>query len=132
MTDKRFKKLDTLTKELKNYKTVKIYGPKNAEVTIIGWGSTKGPIREAMRSLIMQGIELNYLQILYLNPFPADKVKEMLEKSKKIIVIENNKTSQLAGLIREQILAPVDYSILKYDGRPFNPEALERSIKELL
>ena len=132
MAVKRFKKLDALTKELKNYETVKLHGPKEAAVTIIGWGSTKGPIREAMKILSNEGIKVNYMQILYLHPFPADKVQKILESAKKTIIVENNQTAQLSSLIREQLLTDVDYKILKYDGRPFNPEALARNIKEVL
>jgi len=132
MADKRFKKLEALTKELKKYETVKLHGSKEADVTIIGWGSTKGPIREAMKILSNEGIKVNYMQILYLHPFPADKVQKILESAKKTIIVENNRISQLSSLIREQLLTDVDYKILKYDGRPFNPEALARNIKEVL
>jgi len=132
MADKRFKKLDALTKELENYETTKLYGPEEADATIIGWGSTKGPIREAMKLLSKEGFKVNYLQIVYLHPFPADKVQKILQSAKKTIVVENNMTSQLSSLIREHLLTKVDHKILKYDGRPFNPEALSRSIKEAL
>jgi len=132
MTDKRFKKLDALTKELERYETVKLHGPKTADATIIGWGSTKGPIREAMKLLSKEGFKVNYLQIVYLTPFPVSKVQAILRSAKKTIVVENNRTSQLSSIIREHLLKTVDHKILKYDGRPFNPEALARSIKEVL
>ena len=132
MVDKRFKKLDGLTKELENYETVKIYGSKEADATIVGWGSTKGPIKEAMKILSNEGIRLKYLQIVYLNPFPVSKVQEIMKSAKKTIIVENNTTSQLSSLIREHLLMAVDHNILKYDGRPFNPEALARSIKEVI
>ena len=132
MADKRFKKLDALTKELENYETVKFYGPEEAEATILAWGSTKGPIREAMKILSKEDITVNYLQIVYLTPFPAGKIQRIIQSAKKTIVVENSKTSQLSSLIREHLLTTVDHKILKYDGRPFNPEALSRSIKEVL
>jgi len=132
MNDKRFKKLDALNKELENYETVKLYGPEKADATIIGWGSTKGPIREAMKLLKEEDVTVNFLQVVYLHPFPAGKVQGMLQSAKKTIVVENNKTSQLTSLIREHLLKTIDHKILKYDGRPFNPEALSKSIKEVL
>jgi len=132
MADKRFKKLDALTKELENYETAKLYGPEEADATIIAWGSTKGPIREAMKILSNEDITVNYLQIVYLTPFPASKIQKIQQSAKKTIIVENNKTSQLSSLIREHLLRTVDHKILKYDGRPFNPEALARSIKEVL
>ena len=132
MTDKRFKKLDTLVRNLESYETTKLYGSDEAEVTIIGWGSTKGPIREAMKLLGKERQNVNYLQIMYLNPFPAAKVRRILKSTTKTIVVENNKTSQLSSLIREHLLTAVDHKILKYDGRPFNPGELSRRIMEVL
>jgi 2-oxoglutarate ferredoxin oxidoreductase subunit alpha len=132
MADKRFKKLDGLVKYLENYRTTKFYGPREAEITILGWGSTKGPIREAMKILSNEDSKINYLQILYLSPFPVDAVQKVLKSAKKTAVVENNKTSQLTGLIREQLLMTVDHNVLKYDGRPFNPVDLSQRIKEIL
>jgi len=132
MADKRFKKLDALVKELENYETTKLYGPEEADVTILGWGSTKGSIREAMKLLSKEGLNINYLQIVYLNPFPVANVQKILKSAKKTIVVENNKTSQLSSLIREHLLMIVDHKILKYNGRPFNPGELSQRIKEVL
>ncbi|NIU38817.1 2-oxoacid:acceptor oxidoreductase subunit alpha [Candidatus Bathyarchaeota archaeon] len=132
MVDKRFKKLDALVKELENYETTKFYGPEEADVTILGWGSTKGPIREAMKLLSKEGLKINYLQIVYLNPFPVANVQKILKSAKKTVVVENNKTSQLSSLIREHLLMPVDHKILKYNGRPFNPRELSKKIKGVL
>ena len=132
MVDKRFRKLEALKEELQNMETVKFYGPKEADATVLAWGSTKGPIREAMKILDNEGVSINFLQVLYLSPFPAAKVRKVMESAKKTIVVENNQTSQLSSLIREHLLATVDHTILKYDGRPFNPEALAKKIKEVL
>jgi len=132
MADKRFKKLDALVKELETYETTKFYGPVEADVTILGWGSTKGPIREAMKLLSKEGVKVNYLQIVYLNPFPVANVQKTLKSAKKTVVVENNKTSQLSSLIREHVLMTVDHKILKYNGRPFNPRELSQRIKEVL
>jgi 2-oxoglutarate ferredoxin oxidoreductase subunit alpha len=131
INDKRFRKLTILTKELESRETTKLYGPSNADVTILGWGSTKGPIREAIKLLGSEGVKANYLQILYLHPFPTVKIKEVLKSAKNVVVVENNKTSQLSSLIREHLLTSIDHKILKYDGRPFNPGELARLIKEV-
>jgi len=132
MADKRFKKLDILIKDLENYETTKLYGSVKADLTILGWGSTKGPIREAMKLLGKEGLKVNYLQIIYLNPFPVANVQNILKSAKKTAVVENNKTSQLSSLIREHCLMTVNHRILKYDGRPFNPGELSQRIKEVL
>jgi len=132
MADKRFKKLDALIKDLENYETTKLYGLEEADVTILGWGSIKGPIREAMKLLNEEGLKINYLQVIYLNPFPATAVKRVMKAAKKTVVVENNRTSQLSSLIREHTLMGVDHKILKYDGRPFNPIDLSQKIRSVL
>jgi 2-oxoglutarate ferredoxin oxidoreductase subunit alpha len=110
----------------------KFYGPEEAEATLVSWGSTKGPIREAMRLLEQDSTTVNYLQILYLLPFPTSIVEETLSRARKTVAVENNRTSQLSSLIREHLLTDVDHKILKYDGRPFNPGYLAERIKEVL
>ncbi|MFX0096618.1 MAG: 2-oxoacid:acceptor oxidoreductase subunit alpha [Candidatus Hodarchaeota archaeon] len=134
MIDKRMKKLTHLARELadRNVDTIKLYGPRDSEATIISWGSTKGPIREALKLLAKENLKLNFLQILYVLPFPVKKVEEILNQARITIVVENNKTSQLSTLIREYLLRDVDHKILKYDGRPFDPEYLTQKIREVL
>jgi 2-oxoglutarate ferredoxin oxidoreductase subunit alpha len=132
MNDKRFRKLGGLNKDLESYETIKMYGPEKAEVTIIGWGGTKGPILEAMKLLKKDGVEANYLQIIYVIPFPEAKVRKLLESAKKTVMVENNKTGLLAQVIREKVKIDVDHLILRYDGRPFNPISLSKQIKEVL
>jgi 2-oxoglutarate ferredoxin oxidoreductase subunit alpha len=134
MVDKRLRKLQTIKKEIeeRNIETTKLYGPRDADVTIVSWGSTKGPIREAIRLLDAEGKIFNFLQVLYLHPFPRATVEEVLSRAKKAVIVENNSTSQLSSLIQEHTLRKVSHKILKYDGRPFNPVALSHQIKEAL
>lgn len=132
MNDKRFKKLEGICKDLENYETVRMHGPEKADVTLIGWGGTKGPILEAMKLLEKDGVKANYLQIIYVLPFPEDKVKKILESAKKTILVENTKTGLMAQIIREKTKIDVNHMILKYDGRPFNPISLAKQIKEAL
>ena len=134
MMEKRMRKLDYLQKELaeKNIETTRLFGEEEADATIIGWGSTKGPIREAMRILKSENISLNYRQIIYLHPFPTDKIADVLSKAKKTIIVENGFTSQLSGLIRQYTLKDVGHKILRYDGRLWNPVSLAQKIKEVL
>lgn len=134
MTEKRMRKLSTIKKEIaeKNVETTKFYGSEQAEATILSWGSTKGVIREAMKLLAEAGKSVSFLQIIYLHPFPKEKVEALLNKAKKTIIIENNATSQLSSLLRDHLLRNVDHKILKYDGRPFNPIWLSERIMEVL
>ncbi len=132
MNDKRFRKLDVLAKELEDYETIKAYGPEKADITVVGWGGTKGPIREAMKLLEKDGIKANYLQVIYILPFPTTKVSKALESANRTVIVESNKTGQLAQVIHEETKIDIDHAVLKYDGRPFNPISLSKQIKEAL
>jgi 2-oxoglutarate ferredoxin oxidoreductase subunit alpha len=129
MVDKRMKKLDTAAKEIFG---TRFFGPEDADITIIGWGSTKLPIREAMIFLENDGIKVNYLQILYVSPFPTEDVLKVLNSAKKTVLIENNKTAQLGGIIREKTGIDIENKFLKYDGRQFFPSDIYDKVKELL
>lgn len=128
MMNKRYHKEDLAVKELPQ---PELEGEKNADVTLISWGSTRGSILEAMEILKKEGIKVNFLQIIYISPFPVETVKEVFKKAKKIAIIECNKTGQLAGWLREQTGLTPDYKILKYDGRPFFTSELVETIKDL-
>jgi len=129
MVDKRAKKLELAQDEIP---PPPLYGPSDADITLIGWGSTKGAIREAMEILKRDGLSANYLQVVYLNPFPSEKVSEVMSSAKKTMVVENNKTSQLSRLIAEKTLLKADYKLLKYDGRAFFPEEIIQKVREAL
>ncbi|MCK4952333.1 2-oxoacid:acceptor oxidoreductase subunit alpha [Candidatus Bathyarchaeota archaeon] len=129
MMDKRFKKFELAEKEILE---PKLFGSKDAEVTIISWGSTKGPIKEGIKLLDRDGIKANFLQIIYVSPFPTNKVSKIIESSKKTVIVENNKTAQMAGLIREKTGEEIEHKILKYDGRQFYPTEIYQLVKEVL
>lgn len=128
MMDKRFRKIEAAQKEIPD---PELEGDKRADITLIAWGSTRGPILEAMDQLRSAGKKVNYLQIKYISPFPIKKVAEVFKKAKRVAIVENNKTGQLAGWVREQTGLSPDYKILKYDGRPFFADELVETIKEL-
>lgn len=105
-----------------------LFGPKEADLTIVSWGSNKGSIIEALRSLK----SVNYLHITWMNPFPAEAVKEILSRSKYIVDVEANYSGQLAGLIREKTGIAITDKLLKYDGRPFYPEEIIEKIEGII
>ena len=129
MMDKRFRKFKQAEREIPE---PKLFGPKDAEVTMIAWGSTKGPIKEAMKLLDHDGIRANFLQIIYINPFPANTVSRIIRASKRTVIVENNKTAHLASLIREKTGKEIEHKILKYDGRQFFPTEIHQRVKEAL
>ncbi|HSK48370.1 MAG TPA: 2-oxoacid:acceptor oxidoreductase subunit alpha, partial [Coriobacteriia bacterium] len=108
------------------------YGPSEAEVSIVCFGTTKMPAREAMKWLEADGVAVNLLQTVCVWPFPADDVSAFLDSAKRSLIIESNATGQLEGLIAEQCLRTFDENLRRYDGRPISPELIYSKIKEML
>ena len=129
MMDKRMRKMEGL---LQDCPPPQLFGPADADVTLIGWGSTKGVIHEAIAALAEEGITANNLQIRYLVPFHEAEVQDILQASQRTLVVENNYTGQLARHIRAETGFTVDGKILKYDGEPFEPHHIVARVKEIL
>jgi 2-oxoglutarate ferredoxin oxidoreductase subunit alpha len=127
MMQKRMRKLTGLKKDIA---APRLYGPKGADTTLIGWGSTYYAICEAVDALTGEGLGVNSLHLSELWPFPTDDVKNVLDGAHKTIVIENNATGQLAHLIQAETCVKVSDSILKYDGRPFTPSDIVQEVKK--
>ena len=131
MADKRYRKLPHLLKRLETLPRTRLHGPKKADVTLVGWGSTKGVALEALRLFEHDGIKANFLQVIHMAPFPADAVQTALEGQNPILV-EGNQTAQLGSLIKEHLCLDILKHVLRYDGRGFNPLQLTRRIKEVM
>jgi len=125
--EKRMRKFKDLEKKIPN---PKIYGDKNAKITLVGWGSTKGVILETQKLLKEKGVKTSFLHLNYINPFPSQFVLNFLKAKKNVYMIEQNSTGQGAGLIREKTGIEIKNKILKYDGRPFFPEEIAAKIKK--
>jgi 2-oxoglutarate ferredoxin oxidoreductase subunit alpha len=125
--NKRLRKLFSLKKEIE---PPQLYGPKTAETTLIGWGSTFGAIGEAVDILRKEGASVNRLHLNELWPFPAESVADVISRGRHSYVIENNATGQLARLIRAETGREVSGRILKYDGRPFTPDYIAEVVRK--
>ncbi len=124
---KRLRKLLSLKQEIG---TPQRYGPKKAEITLIGWGSTYGAIHEAVDILRKEDASVNMLHLNELWPFPAEAVADAVSKARNSYVIENNATGQLARLIKAETGYDVSGRILKYDGRAFTPAYIAQAVKK--
>ena len=123
MNDKRLRKIDALKKEIAKLEPIKIYG--KGKNLIIGWGSTKGAILDALASLK----DFRYMQVSYIKPFPSQQVKKEIEKSRNIFLVENNATGLLGDVIAEQTGHIIKNRVLKYDARPFKPSDIIKKLK---
>ena len=129
MHEKRMRKMEGILPLLE---PPKLFGPTEAQVTLVGWGSTEGVIREAMEKLGEEGIRANNLQVKWIVPFHAEAISVLLAQSKKVILIENNYSGQFARYLRSETSIVADGHIRKYDGEPFMPHHIVEGVKSIL
>jgi 2-oxoglutarate ferredoxin oxidoreductase subunit alpha len=110
----------------------RLQGPKDADVTLIGWGSTQGVIEEARAQLAEQGITANQLQIRWLVPLHGEAILDQLRNAKRTIIVENNYSGQFARYLRGETSFVADGHIRKYDGEPFMPHHIVEAVREQL
>jgi len=127
MVKKRMKKMELLKEELLE---PDYFGSETPELLLIGWGSTYGPLYEAVRLLREDGIEVGALVFGDIWPLPEKKLLEYCNKAKKFINVEQNYTGQLASLIAQQTGIKCHGSVLKYDGRQMDSHFIYKAVKE--
>ena len=132
MSDKRFRKQDALRREIEALQPLKTYGPEDADITLVGWGSTKGPALEALKMLRRKGVAARFVQVVYMEPFPVEAVRAALRGDGKFMLLEANRTAQLGRLIKLNNGFTFEHVALKYDGRPFNPGEIYARVEEVL
>jgi 2-oxoglutarate ferredoxin oxidoreductase subunit alpha len=107
-------------------------GRRDADVTLIGWGSTHGVIEEACEILTEQGIAANQLQIRWLVPLHGNAIVNILKDARHTIIVENNYSGQFARYLRSETSFVPNGHIRKYDGEPFMPHHIVEAVKEQL
>lgn len=119
-TEKRLRKMDGMLQEIEG---PTLYGPDEAGLTFLCWGSTYGPLREAVDRLNAgRAGSANLLHFGALHPFPVEAAEVALRRAKRTIVVEGNGTGQFETLLRARSGRAVDAAIHRVDGRPFSPE----------
>ena len=129
MVEKRARKFQDIVKEIA---PPELEGPADADVTLLGWGSTEGVIREARQLLADRGITANQLAVKWIVPFHADAVTDIVTQANKVFIVENNYSGQFYRYMRSETGLSVDGHIRKYDGEPFMPHHVADGVQELL
>jgi 2-oxoglutarate ferredoxin oxidoreductase subunit alpha len=129
MMEKRQRKMDGVLPRLAPPRLV---GPAEADVTLVGWGSTDGVIDEAVEKLEAQGIGANHLQVKWMVPLHAEAIASALAGSKKVVIVENNYSGQFARYLRSETGIDAHAHIRKYDGEPFLPHHIADGVKKVL
>jgi 2-oxoglutarate ferredoxin oxidoreductase subunit alpha len=109
-----------------------LQGAADARVTLVGWGSTEGVIREAMQQLADAGIAANNLQIRWLVPLHVEAILAQMHTGRTVIIVENNYSGQFARYLRAETGIVADGHIRKYDGEPFMPHHIVDGVTAIL
>ncbi len=114
---KRMRKLEAARAEMRPPER---YGPEEAEMTLVGWGSSKGALYEAVDRLVAEGVSANALHFVDIYPFPQ-AAAQAIERVRYLVVVEGNYTGQFARLLRAETGRKADEVITRDDGRPITP-----------
>jgi 2-oxoglutarate/2-oxoacid ferredoxin oxidoreductase subunit alpha len=99
------------------------------DLVVLGWGSTYGPIREAVKHVRAKGKKVSQVHLRYLNPLPRD-LEETLKRFKQVMIPEMN-MGQLLKMIRADYLIDA-FGFNKIQGRPFKVSEIENRINRAL
>ncbi|NNE38516.1 MAG: 2-oxoacid:acceptor oxidoreductase subunit alpha, partial [Gammaproteobacteria bacterium] len=129
MVEKRARKFSRVVEDIK---PPQLEGQAHADVTLIGWGSTHGVIKEAIEQLAQDGIKANQLGIKWIVPFHTKEITDIITNAKHTIIVENNYSGQFFRYLRSETGLNVNGHIRKYDGEPFMPHHIVEGVKEQL
>ena len=129
MTNKRRNKLKTLGKSLP---WPQVYGGDDGDVLIVGWGSTQGPIHEAVDRVRKAGEKWSSLHIRHINPLP-EGLEKAFDGFKHVMVVEMNDEGlygygQLAGILRARYCDPKIKGINKSDGMTYKVKEIIKRV----
>ena len=131
MMSKRMRKLEGVRRDTSE-RAVLCEGPDDAELTLVGWGSTYQILEEARRALEAKGHSVRLAQFRTLWPFPVDRALSILQPAKRAVCVENNYGGLLARLIRQETGYTIPYAVRKFDGEPFSILPLSRALENCL
>jgi 2-oxoglutarate ferredoxin oxidoreductase subunit alpha len=127
--DKRLRKTENINFKTPVHKDAK---HEEADLLIVGFNSTRGAIEEAMTRLESDGLKVNHAHVRLVHPFPTDEILPLVQSAKKVAVVENNATGQLANIMKMNVGHAEKISkVVKYDGNPFIPHEVYSKCKEL-
>ncbi|SFI24886.1 MULTISPECIES: 2-oxoacid:acceptor oxidoreductase subunit alpha [unclassified Bacillus (in: firmicutes)] len=126
--DKRFRKMENIKFNTPVYKNAKY---DDADVLLVGFNSTRGAIEEAMERLEQDGLKVNHAHVRLIHPFPTDEMLPLVKDAKRVVVVENNATGQLANIMKMNLGSGEKISsLLKYNGNPFLPKEIYNECKK--
>jgi 2-oxoglutarate ferredoxin oxidoreductase subunit alpha len=135
--EKRMKKMDSLKSflpspvlwRIENGKLKMENSVSALDLLLVGWGSTKTVVLDALRDERFAGKKIGYLHFTYVWPLRTERFASLAAKAKKVVLVEGNQQGQLGMLLAQESGVRVENKILKYDGRPFFVDELVEKIE---
>ena len=133
MTEKRFKKLETAQEE---FLEARKYGDDDAKFGIISWGSTSGPVLEAIDAAERQGYKIQALYPRIVYPFPTKWINDFLHNKDILLIVERNYCGQFANTIVYRCTCMNKnlqiHNLMKYNGEPFTTKEISSKIDQII
>ncbi len=127
MTDLRKAKVDGIANHIPEQEVT--LGNGSGKLALVGWGSTFGPIHQAVRRQRAKGRDVHHIHLRHIWPLPRN-LGDLLKRYEKIIVPEMN-TGQLKTVLRDQYLVDAR-PLTKVSGQPFRIAEIEAAIEKAL
>lgn len=126
--EKRMRKMQTIKEHLPE---PELFGSKNPDILLVGFGSTKGVVLDALRDPALKNKKIGYLHYTYMWPLRTELFAKLSKKAKTVVNVECNHQGQLGKLLTMESGVVFKKSILQYDGRPFFCDELVSQLKSL-
>jgi 2-oxoglutarate ferredoxin oxidoreductase subunit alpha len=126
----------------KTLKTPRVFGDPEGDILVVGWGSTRGAIEEAVARVRADGLKVSSLHLKFIQPM-APGIREIMGRFKHVFTVEinysdslddelidldNRRYANLCWLLRARYLTDID-CFSKVTGQPFRPGAIETEIR---
>jgi 2-oxoglutarate/2-oxoacid ferredoxin oxidoreductase subunit alpha len=126
MSELRRDKIENISKDIPE---AVVEGRLSGNILLLSWGSTYGAAKTAFNKLQAEGADIGFLNLRYLNPFPAN-LEKVLKSFKQVLIPEMN-LGQLKLIIQSKFLIPVN-GLHKIQGKPFKAVEIESKLREML
>lgn len=127
--DKRLRKADALRAALPE---PELFGAQQPSTLLVGWGSTKGAVLDALTVLGAAAEGVGYLHYTALWPLRTERFVQLAKQAQRVVLIEGNATGQLGVLLAQECGVRIGDRVLKYDGRPFFVDELAHRLRPFL
>lgn len=134
MYSKRIEKLSLILRDLPMDRKLRLHGPSSPDYLIIGWGSVKGVVLDAVEYFSEKGLKMSYLDLKLLWPFPSEDFLRITNgiPDSNILAVEHSYGVNIAELVAMNTPRRIVKRVSKYTGRPITLDELIHGLEEIV